>query len=645
MAEDNPLTNKEVQPLIEKLLTQLRKSEAKTTKGQDTANKKFEKAVDAIEGLSDEQKKVANTAAVLEQTGYSKESAMILAKSSEQLDMVKDRLSSLNETLEATGQDVSTNPEIMRLEAEKKSIEEFQKFGRNLDGFERTFVKFAGGTFEDLKKSVEEGGNLTAVGIGKSVMDNLKGDFDKVLSFFGPAVGLLQQIPFLGTILTFIGQSLKSVLIRLAMAAKDRIFNRKTDKKQLKIDETNLKINQKNAKIQEQQLRTQNKAAISGQTVLGGDDQPVEGGEGDEARGGGSFRAASVFLGVAAAIGGVAGAGLTAAAAGMGIFAKGALRFAAAIAVGGLALGVGLTGVFGSFALGEKMGAFDGMEAFGKVNMLKVLGSMLGLATLMGVLGGIVTSGIGALIMGAGALAIMALVGTLVLMGKGLGNFAESILPFENMNIPRIKGNIGELATVAGDIRNLMSAASGSFSLGNFGQHPLKKLADALKPYEGDMGKTAENLKELKGALTNFELPQTTFGQALADFFGVGAVDQLNRLGEIEIKDGLGIEMSSLGNGVSILSNALNNIDSDKVSNLKELSGALRGMNKVELNFGTVGVVTPALTSENDNMNGQTVVNNVVSQPINQNNTTVRQNYIATGAKAVPSHMHNNTMK
>ena len=221
MAEDNPLTNKEVQPLIEKLLTQLRKSEAKTTKGQDTANKKFEKAVDAIEGLSDEQKKRANTAAVLEQTGYSKQSAMILAKSSEQLDMVKDRLSTLNETLEATGQDVSTNPEIMRLEAEKKSIEEFQKFGRNLDGFERTFVKFAGGTFEDLKKSVEEGGNLTAVGIGKSVMDNLKGDFDKVLSFFGPAVGLLQQIPFLGTILTFIGQSLKSVLIRLAMAAKD----------------------------------------------------------------------------------------------------------------------------------------------------------------------------------------------------------------------------------------------------------------------------------------------------------------------------------------------------------------------------------------------------------------------------------------
>ena len=639
MAEDNPLTNKEAQPLIDKLLTQLRKSEAKTTKGQDAANKKFERAVDAIEGLSDEQKKVANTAAVLEQTGYSKESAMILAKSSEQLDMVKDRLSSLNETLEATGQDVSTNPEIMRLEAEKKSIEEFQKFGRNLDGFEKTFVKFAGGTFEEMKKSIEEGGDLTAGGIGKSLQQNLRGDFDRVLSFFGPAVGLLQQIPFLGTILTFIGQSLKSVLVRLALAAKDRIFGKKTDKKQLKIDETNLKINQKNAKIQEQQLRTQNKAAIGGQTVLGGDDQPVEGG-GDEARGGGSFRAASIFLGVAAVSGVAAGAGLGAAALGMSAFASAALKFAGALAVGGLALGVGLTGVFGAFVLGEKMGAFDGMEAFGKVNMLKVLGSMLGLATLMGVLGGIVTSGIGALIMGAGALAIMALVGTLVLMGKGLGNFAESILPFENMNIPRIKGNIGELATVAGDIRNLMSAASGTFSLGNFGQHPLKKLANALEPYEGDMGKTAQNLRELKGALTNFEMPQTTLGQALADFFGVGAIDQLNRLGEIEIKDRLGIEMSSLGNGVTVLSNALNNLDDTKLSNLKELSTALRGMNKVELNFGTVGVQSPALTSENGNMNGQTVVNNVVSQPINQNNTTVRQNYIATGAKAVPSNTH-----
>ena len=629
MAEDNPLTNKEAQPLIDKLLTQLRKSEAKTTKGQDAAGKKFEKAVDAIEGLSEAQAKRANTAAVLEQTGYSKESAMILAKSSEQLDMVKDRLSTLKDTLEETNQDVSTNPEIMALEKQKESIEEFQKFGKNLNGFEKNVVKVFGGGFEDLKKSIEDGGNLTVAGIGTSFKENLKGDFDRVLSFFGPAVGILQQIPFLGTILTFIGQSLKSVLVRLALAAKDRIFGKKTDKKQLKIDETNLKINQKNAKIQEQQLRTQNKAAMSGQTVLGGGDQPVEEGD-DEVKGGGSFRAASVFLGVAAAIGGIAGAGLSAAAAGMGIFAKGALRFAAAIAVGGLALGVGLTGVFGAFVLGEKMGAFDGMEAFGKVNMLKVLGSMLGLATLMGVLGGIVTSGIGALIMGAGAIAIMALVGTLVLMGKGLGEFAEGILPFEKMNVPRIKGNISEIASVASDIKTLMNASSGSFF--SFGEHPLKKLADALRPYEGNMGQTAENLKELKGALTKFELPKTTFGQAIADFFGTGGVDQLENLATIDVTPGIGGEMELLGKGVTTISNALNGLDNKKIGNLKELTKALKGMDKVELNFGVTAPAAPQLQGMSGQSEGQTTNNVVTSQPIQQVNNTVRQSFQARGS-------------
>ena len=103
--------------------------------------------------------------------------------------------------------------------------------------------------------------------------------------------------------------------------------------------------------------------------------------------------------------------------------------------------------------------------------------------------------------------------------------------------------------------------------------------------------------------------------------------------------------MSSLGNGVSALSNALNNLDSTKIGHLKELSTALGRMNKVELNFGTVGVATPALTSENGNMNGQVINNTVVSQPISQNNTTVRQSYMATGARAVPSHIHYNSMK
>ena len=103
--------------------------------------------------------------------------------------------------------------------------------------------------------------------------------------------------------------------------------------------------------------------------------------------------------------------------------------------------------------------------------------------------------------------------------------------------------------------------------------------------------------------------------------------------------------MSSLGNGVSVISKALSNLDSTKVGHLKELSNALGRMNKVELNFGTVGIQSPTFTSENGDMNGQTVINNVVSNPISQNNTTIRQSYMATGSKAVPSHIHYNSMK
>ena len=546
------------------------------------------------------------------------------------IEMLDDSIGEVKSTLERNGQSLD-DAGLKQLEQQKKDLEEIREYGKVLTGFEKTFVRFAGGSFEEMKKAIENGGRLTAAGIGQSLGQNLRGDFDKILSFFGPVVGVLQQIPFLGTILTFIGQSFKSLLVRMVLAAKDRILGIKTDKKRLKIDETNLRINQKTAKIQEQQLRTQNKAAISGQTITGGDDQPVQ--EGDDGDSGPNrFRSAALFLGVAATVGGVAGAGLMAAGKGMLFFGKASIGIAKALVVGGGALALGLTAVFGAFALGEKMGAFEGMQAFGEVNMLKVLGSMLGLATLMGVLGAIVTSGIGALIMGAGALAIMALVGTLVVMGVGLGKFAESIMPFENMNVPRIKGNISEIASVSGDIKKLMDAGAGGFSIGSFFDHPLAKLAQALKPYEKDMGNTVSNLTDLKGALTGFELPQTTFGQAFADFFGVGGVDQLKNLATLDFTEGVGGEMEALGKGVTSISKALGGLDDKKIDNLKGLTKALKGMDKVELNFGITAPATPQLVGMSNQSASQTTNNVVSSQPIQQVNNTVRQSFQARGS-------------
>ena len=443
---------------MERILKEFQADNKKKLEEQLKANKEFLESVDAVKGLSERDADKIKRAGMLEQSfGFTREAAIGIAETTKSLNLVTERMEQIEDFANQTGQDVQTSAEYKALELQKKSLEELQKYGKNLSGFERTFVKFAGGTFEDMKKSIEDGGKLTQQGIVSTLGDNLSSDFDRLLTFLGPIGGALQQIPFLGTILTFIGDQLKSVFVRLVLSAKERFID---GKKQNAIDTENLRIAKRGMKAQERATRdrykTEQAGQVSGQTIAGGREE-VQGGDVNI----GSFGTASVFLGAAASIGGAAGAGLKAAAFGMMAFGKAAFVFAKALAIGGLALGVGLTGVFGSFALGEKMGAFEGMEAFGKVNMLKVLGSMLGLATLMGVLGAIVSTGVGALIMGVGALAVMALIGSLVVIGKGLGEFAESILPFEKMNVPRIKQNISQLASISSEITELMNMSGG----------------------------------------------------------------------------------------------------------------------------------------------------------------------------------------
>ena len=354
--EDKGLSAKEQESLVTKILTELRRSTAETTKGQENARKTFEEKLDNLDGVSDELKTIGKQAGMLEQSfGFTKQAALSIAKTTDALELTKKRMEEMESIATQTGQDVQTSAEYKRLELEKKQLEEQQKFGRNLSNFERGFVKFAGGTFEEMKKSLQEGGNLTQRGIFTEGLTDLKGDFDKVLAFLGPIGGFLQQIPLLGTILNFIGRQIKAVLVRIVLSAKQRLLE---GRKQAAIDSANLKLAERDNRIQEQMRRNQMKQTMvqSGTTAASApDDAP----EGDDSQGGGSFRAASVFLGVAAATGVAAGAGLTSAAAGMSAFATAAFKFAGALAVGGLALGVGLTGIFGSFALGDKMGAFE----------------------------------------------------------------------------------------------------------------------------------------------------------------------------------------------------------------------------------------------------------------------------------------------
>ena len=636
MADEN-LSAKEQEGLVNKILTELRKSRAETTKGQENARKTFEEKLDNLDGLSDEMKTIGKQAGMLEQSfGFTKQAAMSIAKTTDALEMTKKRMEEMSSIAEQTGQDVTTSAEYKRLELEKKNLEEIQKFGRNLSGFEKTFVKFAGGTFEDMKKSIEENGRLTQKGIFTELGSNLKGDFDKVLTFLGPIGGFLQQIPLLGTVMTFIGDQLKSVLVRLVLSAKERLID---GKRQRVIDKKNLALQQRQSRNQEKMMRNQTKQTmVQGSTTVG--DDVVGGGEGDDSQGGGSFRAASIFLGVAAASGTIAGAGLTAAAAGMSAFSTAAFKFAGALAVGGLALGVGLTGIFGAFALGDKMGAFEGMQEFGKVNMLKVLGSMLGLATLMGVLGAIVTTGVGALIMGVGAVAVMAMIGVLVVIGKGLGNFAESIMPFEQMNVPRIKNNIQQLASLSGDIDTLLDMKGGRGFSQLITDHPLAEIADALDKYDKDMEMSIANLESLKGALSGFEYPELpkselTIGGFFRGLFGEDFAGEIAKISEIELTKDLGMNLGFLGTGLDKIGKALNNVDEEGVARLERLSEALEDMESVTLNFGmqTPAPATPQLAAPDTTNNRSEATNNVVVAPqVSNRVSNVSKRFNATGS-------------
>jgi len=638
--EDKGLSEKEAQNQINKLITSLRKSTAQTTKGQVDAFKSFEERLkDVGDKLTDEQTVRAKRAALLESSlGFDKVSAMQIAKTTEKLEMVRERLSDLKELAKETNQenDAVFKQETEALILQERQLEEQQKFGRNLNNFERTVGKTAGGLFKKIGDTIKENGSLTAGQIGGALKDDLKGDLDKVMNLFGPLAGILQQIPFLGTIFNLLKRSFASILLRMTMGIKNFITESKRRKK---VDRTNLNEQKKTNKKLEQGSRDNKKAGASTTTGQPGQ-EPESQMEGDSGEGGFVFQKASLFLVTAAALGAPAGAALMTVASGMTAFGKSAFAMGKALVVGGAAFGIGLTGVFGAFALGQKMGAFEGMQEFGKVNMLKVLGSMLGLATLMGVLGMIMTSGVGALIMGVGALAVMGLIGVLVVVGKGLGNFAESIIPFETLNIPRIKQNIQQLGTITGDIREILSSTKG-FSMSQIiGQHPLEDLAAAVNMYDQDMAVSIDNLTKLKDSLAGFEFPELPegekgFGGWMRGLIGEDFSGELKKLSKITLTSALGDNLQKLGDGLAAIGDGLAKITDTKVKHLEAIAEALEDMEDVTINIGSVTPnisqpISPAVNAMFGNQPQLTQINAPTNQ--SQVNNMSQKRFVASGS-------------
>ena len=557
-----------------------------------------------------------------------------IGKLTANIDTLDESISEVKSTLEKNGQSLE-NAGLQQLEQQKKDLEEIREYGRTLSGFEKTFVKFAGGTFEDMKKSIEEGGDRTAAGIAKGFGNDLKGDFDKVLSFFGPVVGILQQIPFLGTILNLLKNTAVSILTRLTLGLKRQLFfEGKEDAREarsVKVDVANYRLNARAEKRDEirfrEEQKNKGKAGGDGSINTGGGDLEI-----DESK----FNLGKLFplFAIARVFGIGIGAGLAAIGTGFIGLGTGLLAASKGLALGGLAIGAGLSAIFGAFILGSNLGAFEGMQEFTKLNLGRLIFGIGGLSALLVAIGGLsILAGPG---LAAAGLGIGLVMGAIAVMGASLGSFAENIKPFETLDTSRIVGNIREISLISKDIGNLLKTSSGGF-FSNLGimitGHPLAKLTEALQGYDTDMRQSIDNLGSLKGALADFKIPQTSAGQAIADFFGVGGVDQLENLATIEVTPGIGNEISQLATGVDLIANALGSLDSDKINLLGDLKNNLRGMSSVNLNFNASGVATPPLTGVDTSasMNAP-VITQMVSNPT-QNNTNVRQSYTATGSK------------
>jgi methyl-accepting chemotaxis protein len=242
-----------------------------------------------------------------------------------------------------------------------------------------------------------------------------------------------------------------------------------------------------------------------------------------------------------------------------------------------------------------------------------------------------VTTGVGALIMGVGAIAVMALIGTLVVIGKGLGEFATSILPFETMNVPRIKQNIQQLASISGDIDELMDISGGRGIIAQaLSDHPLTELSEALGSYAGDMSEKINNITNLKTALKGFEFPKLPDGEngrlfsgdLIRGWTGEDFSGELKKLSQLQLAADLGTKLGMVGDGILQIGKGLGSITDKKVEHLEKITEALKDMKNVDLNFNanvTATDVSPTSTTQPQGQNNNVVVAPQVSNRVSNN--------------------------
>ena len=329
-----------------------------------------DKSAQLNKNATDEQKDVVKRMGELQILGYDEASAESMARTGATLTALKEEREQLKDILENNGLNVPQDARIQALDSEIKSFEEIQKFGKTLTSFERGFHMFAGETFEELIKATQEGGKLTAKGITQGLGADLKGDFDKVLGFLGPAVGFLQQIPLLGTILN-LGQNLaKRLFVELFLTRKSA----KVDSvAQVKATATQTKVLHADA-MAERRERRREVRRLKKNRMMDKRSGAIAGKEGKGKKGMNPFlfTAAGMFLTTLSmvagklatglgALGSVIGTGFAAIGAAGPAILKGAAIFAAALVLIGGAVGAG-----GVMALKGIQKGFEGWDEAAK---------------------------------------------------------------------------------------------------------------------------------------------------------------------------------------------------------------------------------------------------------------------------------------
>ena len=624
LTEQNKI-NKEQNEILGEIKAQLQSTSQQSVKDLkellDSQTNKLGK-----DRFSDEERKNLTDQFGLEQLGFDDASARISARNQvEILNKEKERLEELQKEF-----GIGDDTEIQALQSDIESLEEIKKFGRTLTGFEKKFQFFAGETMDELIASTKNGGALTAEGITKGLGADLKNDFDKVLGFLGPAVGFLQQIPLLGTILNLAKAFGKKLFTQLFLTRK---ANKLNSKKEILAQEKSSHLLRTDIALEQKERRREARERLKQRFKKGSGDTTIN--EGDTTTEDGGFGISGALIPLAAAVRGLpetTGRRLSGLAAGLGVLGStpgvmlGAAKLAGIVVLLGgavaLAIAATIAGVAGGFLAMEKAKTAKTFKDLSDpaINYAKIAGglALIGSSSVLSAAGGLIQT-------------ITTLGGVFTPfsdLGKDLGTFAKEVKPFMELDAKQLGVNMSALMMSIekspGFFKSIgMAITDNKFE--KFG-NDLSMFATKIKPFiDLNMSMFQTNLKMLADAFNNFEIEKLSFNekQALRD---------IERLGSLKFRtDDYGKQFIQLGTGINLITSGIETLTLEKVNALGQLGRELNNQfDNLTMNFGTVTQAAGAGINMNQPQSSVVPPTNiVVADNSNVNNTTVRKSYSA----------------